>query len=360
MNKLKSLLVICTMVLSLFATTSIATAADYTITIPHKPVNAWSTALLQEWKKVLKKDVALKYHPGARQIPGVNYWHNNLQNNDDSMLFTHGGNAMAHLLETVDYDLRLYTPVGAQNLAIIVLRKTDVDWDEWYNGNGKVIAAYNPGVEPDLMALTLLWCGDDKTMDQYLKCYKDKFITVRAMKGSDRTLAYKRGELNMLRGNPTNYARKWHSIENSELWFSHGVFNMTTGKIDADPNGYRTFNDVFEARWGHLPSGRYYDAYVLIKNYRDLLQKILWVGPNNPNAKELQDTLRETVKEGTETRANINKTMGVYNWLIGDEVKVAFTKLQAQTTEQALKDVIWWYNEAFGFQTEYKEDMVAK
>ena len=53
----------------------------------------------------------------------------------------------------------------------------------------------------------------------------------------------------MLRGNPTNYARKWHSIENSELWFSHGVFNMTTGKIDADPNGYVTFNDVFKARW---------------------------------------------------------------------------------------------------------------
>ena len=84
------------------------------------------------------------------------------------------------------------------------------------------------------------------------------------------------------------------------------------------------------------------------------------MGPNNPNAKELQDSLRETVKEGTDTRANINKTMGVYDWLIGDEVKIAFTKLQEQTTEQALKDVIWWYNEAFGFQTEYKEDMVAK
>lgn len=360
MNKIKSLLAIYTIMLSLFATNSIATAADYTITIPHKPTNIWVETIVREWTKTLSKDFALKYHPGARQIPGVNYWHNTLQDKNDALLFTHGGNGMQHLLEPVDFDLRLYEPIGAQNLAIIVIRRTDVDYDAIQRGEGKLIASYNPGVEPDLMALTLLFCGDDKTFDQYLKCFKDKFILVRAMKGSERTLAYARGELNMLRGNPVQYALKWKQIENSELWFSHGVFDMTTGKIGDDPNDYVTFNDVFKAKWGHLPAGRFYDAYALIKNYRDVLQKVIWAGPNNPNAKELQDSLRETLVKGTETQANVEKNMGKYEWLIGDEVKTAFGLLQAQTTAQTLKDIIWWYNNAFDFKTEYKEDMVAK
>ncbi len=360
MNKLKSFLAICTMTFSLFATTSIATAADFTITIPTKPTNIWTETLTREWKTIIKKSFALKYHPGARHIPGVNMWHNELQGKDDSLLFTHGGNAMAHLLEPVDYDLRKYAPIGAQNLAIIVMKRTDVDYDAIADGKGKLITSYNPGVEPDLMALTLLFCGDNKSFDEYLKCYNDRFVLVRAMKGSERTLAFARGELNMLRGNPTNYAKNWINLENVELWFSHGVFDMDTGKIKEDPNGYRTFNDVYKEKHGALPSGRFYNAYALIKNYRDLLQKIIWTGVGNPNIEELTTTLATTLEKGTVTRTNIETRMGKYDWLVGDEVTTAFAKLQEQTDEQTLKDVIWWYENAYGFKTKFKADMVAK
>ena len=135
---------------------------------------------------------------------------------------------------------------------------------------------------------------------------------------------------------------------------------MDTGKIKADPNGYTTFNDVFKEKYGKLPSGRFYNAYALIKNYRDLLQKIIWTGQGNPNIEELRSTLSVTLEKGSETRTNIESRMGKYDWLVGNELKIAFAKLQEQTDEQTLKDVIWWYENAYNFKTEFKADMVAK
>ena len=85
----------------------------------------------------------------------------------------------------------------------------------------KAIFAGGSGNVPDAMALTLYMCGNLKTMEEYKKCFKEKITFVKGMKGSERRLAFKRGELNVTRENPA--ADKKHA-KGVAVLFTHGVY----------------------------------------------------------------------------------------------------------------------------------------
>ena len=74
------------------------------------------------------------------------------------------------------------------------------------------------------MALTLYMCGNLPMISQYKKCFEEKITFVKGMKGSERRLAFKRGELNVTRENPVN-AYKKHA-KGVEVLFTHGVYNL--------------------------------------------------------------------------------------------------------------------------------------
>ena len=40
-------------------------------------------------------------------------------------------------------------------------------------------------------------------------------------------------------------------------------------------------------KWGETPSGEFWDAFVLVRNFRDVMQKALWTKANNPNTPAL-------------------------------------------------------------------------
>ena len=76
-----------------------------------------------------------------------------------------------------------------------------------------------------------------------------------------------------------------------------------------------------------------------------------------PEIKYFENNNLLTVNSGTSA---LHLSLILANVGPGDEVIVAFAKLQEQTDKQTLKDVIWWYENAYGFKTKFKADMVAK
>ena len=55
-------------------------------------------------------------------------------------------------------------------------------------------------------AMTMLSCGPDLSMDQYIECFNKNVTWVSGMSGGER-LAFKRGELNGTRENPAAYKK---------------------------------------------------------------------------------------------------------------------------------------------------------
>ena len=102
------------------------------------------------------------------------------------------------------------------------------------------------------------------------------------MKGSERRLAFIRGDLNATRENPAAYKKHVMPVigrrDDAYTWFHHGLLNVKTGNHDKDPNFTEpTFEALFESTYGVAPSGDFYDAYKLVKSWRDALQKAFWV-----------------------------------------------------------------------------------
>ena len=130
----------------------------------------------------------------------------------------------------------------------------------------------------------------DKSVDEYIACSKEKVTWVKGMSGGERRLAFKRGDLNGTRENPATYQKHVETDENAELWFHHGLLDPKTGNplmtqiIQQANKQNKSLKHV-----GVLhPSGEFYDAYKLVKSFRDGLQKAIWINKGNP---ELRDRL---------------------------------------------------------------------
>lgn len=342
--------------LSFVAALALATPAlaDYTFVVPQKAdggTTVWTEIIAQQLEPFLGEKIIIKTIPGARDIPGFNEFHNTLQYDDKTVMVSHGGNSVSFLEEEVDYDYRDYASIGMMNFNIIAGKLKGDNMNE-------VRFAAGSGMEPEAFAMTMLICGPDKTVDEYIKCFKEHVTWVQGMDGGERRLAFKRGELNGTRENPAAYQKHVATDENAEIWFHHGLLDAATGEHHDDPNfsGYQ-FELIFEEKWGVAPSGEFYDAYKLIKSFRDGLQKALWVRADNPNRDKLVDALTAMSNDPV-AMAAIEKQNGKYEWVIGDDGNQMRDTLMTFITKDALKNLVKFNEEALGLKSIYKDNLV--
>lgn len=329
--------------------------ADYTMIVPQKPgggTSIWAEIVAKELEKYLDEPVYITHIPGARDIPGFNTWHNEMQNDNKTMMVSHGGNGVSFLQEYVDYNYADYESIGLMNLNIIAGKNIAIDLD-----NGGIRFAAGSGMVPEAFAMTMLVCGPNKTTDEYVQCFKENVTWVNGMSGSERRLAFKRGELNATRENPAAYKKHVETNKDAEVWFHHGILQSDGSHAD-DPNylGYQ-FEELFFKRWGTRPSGDFYDAYKLVKSFRDGLQKAIWVNKNNPNKDRLVSALQE-MSNNPESIAVIESKVGQYEWLIGDAGNAQRDTLMTFITEDALRNLVKFNTEALGLKSVYKENLV--
>ena len=60
-----------------------------------------------------------------------------------------------------------------------------------------------------------------------------------------------------------------------------------------------------------------------------------------------------------ESRAIIAKASGGdYNWAIGEEADQIVLDQRKQYTEEKLKNLVWWFNNIFGWKAEFKSHLL--
>jgi len=329
--------------------------ADYTVVVPGP--GGWTNIVLPELEKKLGEKINMEIIQGARDIPAGNKWAEKYRFDDKAIWFSNGGQAEAYLIEDVKFNFKDYEPILAQNLSIVVgYNKTQ---DPYTND---VKFAAGSGMNPDAMAITMMLCGNLPKMSDYLDCYRKKVTYVKGMKNAETMLAFQRGELNVTRENPFSYGEQIAPLPFTQTWFSAGLLDIKTGKIMPDPNfpiGQRSFPEAFKAKWGVEPKGEFYDSWLLVKNYRDVLQKVLWVNKGNPNKAKLIKAAQDLVND-PEAQKRIASRLGTYPWWIGDDVLQAEKALDKQLTMTALKNLIIWTNDAYGIKAIIKPEIVSK
>jgi len=333
-----------------FALMASAAHADYTMVVPQKPgggTSVWAEIVAKELEKYLDEDINIKHIPGARDIPGFNKWHNEMRDDDKVIMVSHGGNGVSFLQEEVDYDYRQYESIGLMNLNIIAGKRIGADMSQPSFAAGS-------GQTPEAYAFTMLICGPLLMIESYISCFQDNVTWVKGMSGSERRLAFKRGELTGTRENPAAYKKHVEPDLNAEIWFHHGILQEDGTHAD-DPNypGYQ-FEELYKRKWGTYPKGYMYDAYKLVKSFRDGMQKALWVNKGNPNAKILQDALRK-MSNNSESRAIIEKKVGKYEWKIGAEGNAHRDTLMTFITQSALEDLVVFNIVALGLNSVLKD-----
>ena len=350
---MRKLLISLAMVLGMTSTAS----ADYTFVVPQKPgggTTVWTEIVAKELAPFLGEKIIIKTIPGARDIPGFNKFHNDLQKDDKTVMVSHGGNGVAFLQENVDYNYADYTSIGLMNLNIISGIRKD------YKSGDKISFAAGSGMVPEAFAMTMLMCGPDLSMDQYVECFKKNVTWVSGMSGGERRLAFKRGELNGTRENPAAYKKHVASNPNAKVWFTHGILDANSASHTDDPNyPNMQFEILFKNKYGVEPSGEFYDAYKLVKSFRDGMQKAIWVRKDNPNAQKLQDALTAMSKDATAI-ANIQKKVGKYEWKIGVDGNRQRDVLMTFITKDALRNLVKFNTEALGLKSVYKENLIAR
>ena len=330
-------------------------SADYTFVVPQKPgggTSVWAEIVAKELEPFLGEKIKIKHIQGARDIPGFNEFHNNLQQDDKTVMVSHGGNGVSFLQESVDYNYADYDSVGLMNLNIIAGKRKGADMT-------KPSFAAGSGMVPEAFAMTMLICGPDKTIEEYTACFKENVTWVKGMSGGERRLAFKRGELTGTRENPAAYKKHVEPNSDAELWFHHGLLDPKLGQHMDDPNypGYQ-FETLYLNTYGdHAFNSELYPAYKLVKSFRDGMQKALWVRKGNPNRDHLVKALTAMSRDATAI-ANIQKKVGNYEWIIGNEGNKHRDTLMTFITAKALDDLVTFNIEALGLASVYKPELV--
>ena len=351
--KIKNLLTGALTALTMTATTALA---DVTLVVPQKAgqgTTVWAEIITKELEKHLGERIVLRLIPGARDIPGINAYHNDLRFDENTIVVTHGGNGVSFLQEEVDYNYAEYESIGLMNLNIIAGKLIDDDMSRPRFPAGS-------GMVPEAFAMTLMLCGPDKSVDEYIACFGENVVWVKGMSGSERRLAFKRGDLNGTRENPATYQKHVEPDENAELWFHHGLLDPTTGNHVDDTNypaGYQV-EDLFEAKWSVRPSGEFYDAYKLVKSFRDGLQKAIWINKGNDDLRDRLRAAMTAMANDPESMAAIEAKNGKYEWFIGERGDQMRDTLMTFITEDALKNLVKFNREALGLASIYKANLV--
>ena len=340
---------------ALMLMTSVA-VADYNLIVPQNPsggTSVWAQIVVKEWEKHLGEKINLVYKPGARDQLGPNEFQNSLRQDNKNILVSHGGNGISYLMEPVDYNYLDWESVGMMNLNIIVGARADAD-----TRKGPIKFAAGSGTTPEIMAIVMLIGGPDA---DYKKVFEQNIVWVKGMEGSERRLAFIRGDLNGTRENPAAYKKHVEPlVDKGEAitWFHHGLLDVASGKHSTDPNfSAPTFETLYKQTWGVEPAGDFYDAYRMVKSWRDTLQKAFWVNRGNPNKQKLIDALNKMLAD-PESVAAIEKNVGRYQWLIGTDGDRAVKVLKTFITAPALKTLTDFGKDQLGYNTVYKEGLV--
>jgi hypothetical protein len=328
---------------------------------PQKPGNGtsvWANIVAEELAKAPAlngEQVIVTYNPGARDIAGFNKFHNKDRFNDNTIMVSHGGNAISYVQENVEYDYRQYDSVCHQNLNIIMAKRNDATDDTISHAAGS-------GMVPEALAIALYLGGPNKTVDESIELFKSRVGWVNGIPGPERFLAFQRGELTTTRANPAAYKNKVEPLIKEgtvSTWMHHGVLDLTTGKSKDDPNypGYR-FEEVYKAKWGVEPSGDLYDAYTMIHSWRDALQKALWVNKGNPNTAKYRLAC-EQMANNPESIAVFQKKVGNYDWVIGEDGNKTLDVLAGMTRTAPLEALVKFNTQALGLKSVLKPEMAS-
>jgi hypothetical protein len=335
--------------------TSVA-VADYNLIVPQNPsggTSVWAQIVVKEWEKHLGEKINLVYKPGARDQLGPNEFQNSLRQDNKNILVSHGGNGISYLMEPVDYNYLDWESVGMMNLNIIIGARADAD-----TRKGPIKFAAGSGTTPEIMAIVMLLGGPNA---DYKTVFEQNIIWVKGMEGSERRLAFIRGDLNGTRENPAAYKKHVEPlVDKGEAitWFHHGLLDVASGKHSDDPNfSAPTFETLYKQTWGVEAQGDFYDAYRMVKSWRDTLQKAFWVNRGNPNKQKLIDALNRMLAD-PESVAAIEKNVGRYQWLIGSDGDRAVKVLKTFITAPALKTLTDFGKDQLGYNTVYKEGLV--
>ena len=152
------------LLLSVAAAAMLATSAvaDYTFVVPQRAgqgTTVWAEIIAKELEPFLGESITIKMLPGARDIPGFNEWHNEMRDDDKTVMVSHGGNGVSFLQENVDYDYAEYDSIGLMNLNIIMGKVKGADMD-------KPVFAGTSGAVPEAFAIAMMICGPDKSLDE--------------------------------------------------------------------------------------------------------------------------------------------------------------------------------------------------
>ena len=351
--------ILITLVMAIVSTTAIA---ETIFMVPQKPgqgTSVWAGIVAKEFEKapaMKGEKVVISYNPGARDMAGFNKFHQTERFKDNVIMISHGGNGISYVQENVKYDYDKYSSVCHQNLDIIMAKRTGVNED---NGISHVAGS---GMVPEGLAIAMMIGGPGKTVDEYIKIFNDKVTWINGLKGSERHLAFQRGEVLATRANPAQYKSKIQPLVDAgeaETWIAHGVLDLKTGKSGEDKNypGKR-FEEVFKAKWGVYPSGDLYDAYTMIHTWRDSIQKALWVDKNNPNLEKYRLACKQ-MSENPDSIAVFKEKIGDYEWITGEDGDKTVAILKGMITEPALKALVKFNREALGLNSVYKEALVS-
>jgi len=351
--------------LGLMLSSSIALADTFTFISPQKPgsgTSQWTDIVVKELRKHMPGDTLnVRYFPGARDIPAINAFQEELRYDNNNIVVSHGGNGVSFLQEpTAKYKYGDWDSIGMMNLNIINAKSKDFNpYEKSFWSSNKVKFAASSGRVPDAMGMTLLLCGPGKSVEEYGACFKENVNWVKGMKNGERRLAFKRGELNADRENPAAYKKHIMPNEKSELWFHHGIL-QADGSHGDDINfpGYQV-EILFEKMYGVKPEGDFYNAYKLVKSFRDSLQKAMWVNKNNPNRDKLVAALTKMSNDAESIKA-IQKKVGKYDWVIGDAGNKQRDTLMSFITEDALTDLVKFSKETLDVNATVKSDLINK
>lgn len=336
-----------------------AVHAEYRMIVPQGPgqgTSIWAGIVAKHLEKYLGEKIVIQHIPGAKDIPGFNEFHNKLRTDDKTIMVSHGGNGVSYLVDKIDYDYKHYDSIGMQNLNIIIGRKADMDVKK-----DRIKLAGGSGLEPDGMAIAMLVCGNLPKKEDYMSCWNKRVTWVNGISGPERRLAFERGELNTTRETTASWFKFYANLPGNKLWYHHGVMDLVTGKQKDDPNfppGY-TFENVFKQLHGVEPKGELYEAYTLVRNFRDVLQKALWVNKGNPNTEKLRAALRKMLQD-PEALAALELDTGKYDWIVGEDGNKVVDRLRKNITEEKLKTLVFWHDNAYKFKSVYKPELIIK
>jgi len=338
-----------------------AAQAEFRMIVPQAAGNGtavWAAIIARHLEKQLGEPIVIQHIPGAKDIPGFNEFHNKLRHDPKVIMVSHGGNGIGYLVDKVDYDYKHYDSIGMMNLNIVVGKKRGEDPID----GKRVKIAGSSGQETDGMAIAMLVCGNLPTMQAYMDCWTRHVIWVNGVPGNERRLGFMRGEFNVARESVVAWFKHYQKPEAAaELWFHHGIYDLRTRTQRDDPNfptGFQ-FETVFKKLHGAEPRGPLYEAYTLSRNFRDVLQKALWVNKNNPNTARLRAALTKMITDPEALEA-LEKDTGRYEWIIGEEGNKVVDRIRGNITEQKLRDMVWWHENAYRFPSVFKPELIIK